>query len=111
MDENNDMEEELENKQREGWDLWLYKLYNADIYFIQPMIHGYNDIDLFSLKSILYELIMHSTDEFFVSFSKAKMVINAKKLPWKNVSSSAMGGSKSMKFEGKQVQTKISTQN
>ena len=47
-DENNDLGEELENEQKEGWYLWLYKLYNADIYFIQPIINVYNYIDLFS---------------------------------------------------------------
>ena len=37
------------------------------------------------------------------------MVINAKKLPWKNVSSSAMNGPKLMKFGGMEDKTKVYT--
>lgn len=71
------------------------------------MIYVNNANNLIYVEAIVNELLGYFSDEFSVRFSKAKMVTNDKKLPWKNVSIQAMGGPKLMKFGRMKIKTKI----
>ena len=71
------------------------------------MIYGHNIMNLFYFQSCHIWAYLVLFWWVLSLFFQGKMVINAKKLPWKNVSSSTMGGSKLMKFGGMKLKTKI----